>query len=219
MVRAAAALMLLTAACNARPERPASSPPSPVETAVLTKQTTSIPGVDEGVIERYVAAERDILELSKRFAAESLDAGERAARPRPKKGAARSPEPPDRRKQFDDQVEAIKSRSGVDRPTWQTLDRLFETVLTARMAWRREGGDAAIQKLERDIQAQLAAMPADQRTKAAPELAKLADGLKGLRDGADARRVWGDAAVDLVIRHGAEVEALREQLFDLAQRR
>lgn len=219
MNRAAAALLLVTAACNVRPEQPAPIPPSPVEAAAQSKPTTSIPGVDEGVIARYVAAERDILELSKRFAAESLDAGERTAKTRPKRGATRSPEPHDRRQQFDDEVAAIKSRSGIDRPTWQTLDRLFETVLTARMAWRREGGDAAIQKLERDIQAQLAAMPADQRSKAAPELAKLADGLKGLRDGAEARRVWGDAAVDLVIRHGAEVEALREQLFDLAQRR
>jgi len=220
MSRVASIVALLAAGCTSRPDPTTSGPPAPpVETAALTRRTTSIPGVDESVIERYVAAERDILEVSKRFAAESLEAGEKAARTRPPRRGASSPEGAARRKQFDDQVEALKARSGIEASTWQTLDRLFDTVLTARMAWRREGGDQAIAKLERDIQAQLAAMSPEQRTKAEPELTKLADGLKGLRDAAEARRIWGDEAVDLAIRHGGELEALRQQMFDLAQRR
>jgi hypothetical protein len=181
-------------------------------------------GIAEDAVKRYVAAQREILLLSKRYAEEALASADkvpektsktRSAAARKNAIAART----EHAERFEASAKAIRDRSGVTPRDWELLDKLYESIFTGRTAWRQSGGDAAIAKLERDLQAELARMPAEQRARAAPELLKLADGLKGLRDGAEARSRYGDAAVDLALEHMGDIEALRDELFKTSLRR
>ena len=217
----AAGVILVGCKAPVAPTAPAVPPAretSGAATAAIAKPGE--PAISEALIQSYVVAQREVLILSKAFAAESLDAAERTRRSA--SGAVspgRSSAQEERRQKFDAATSAIRSRSGIDTATWDMLDKLFDSLYTSRMAWRQGGGDAAILKLESDLQEQVAAMPVEQRAEAEPELMKLADGLKGLRDGAETRKKFGDAAVDLALRYGGDLETLRDELFRLSLRR
>lgn len=187
----------------------------PADQGAATK-TLGKPEISEDMVKRYAVAQKEILTLSKVFTSETLDALERSRRSKSKAVAeSTATAQSERRKRFDERTEAIRAASGVDNQTWDRLDKLFDALFTSRMAWRQKGGDAAIARLEHDVQAQLDRMPPEQKAEATPEMMKLSDGLKGLRDGADARKLYGDAAVNLAIKYGSDLETLREELFRL----
>jgi hypothetical protein len=186
------------------------SEPAPPSTAALGN------GLTEDALLRYVRAETEILERSKTFARESQADAALAARPRRAKPDAEDNKRTERRRAFDTDVKRFRDASGLDDATWGELDKLFDAVMMGRMAWRQSGGDEAIAGLEKEIKAELDKIPEEHRAQSASQLGHLLDGPRGLRDGAEARKRWGDRAVDLVLKHGAEIESLRQELFQLA---
>lgn len=217
-------VLALTFGCTKRPAdapapdeaapEAAAAEPAPVEEGGRRKVE-----ITEDAVKRFVAAQKQILELSKTFASESFDRAEDVAKGEGVTAARDIAFVHEHAQKFSDELAAVKQKSGLDEDTWHALENLFDSLFTGRMAWRQAGGDEALTKLEKDLQNQLQSMPIEQRREAEPELMKLVDGMKGLRDGADARERHGDAAVDLALEHGTEIETLREDLFKLAIKR
>jgi hypothetical protein len=87
----------------------------------------------------------------------------------------------------DDQFEAVKDAAGI--------------IATGRMTFTQMGGDVQMAKMEAEQKAQIAKLPADQKSAAEAEMAKMSQSMKDMRDGAEARQKYGDKAGDALLKY------------------
>jgi hypothetical protein len=95
---------------------------------------------------------------------------------------------------------------------------LANEIKMSRAAWKAAGGETTIAMVEEQLKAAMAKAPAAERTQMQGQLDEMKKSMLGLRDAAEAREKYGNEAVDLVLRHDAELAKLLEaQLALLSQ--
>jgi formyltetrahydrofolate synthetase len=102
-------------------------------------------------------------------------------------------------------------KAGLNAEEAELLTRAVGDVATTRMAWKKTEGEVA--QAEKAMRAAMANVPPEQRAEAAEQMKQMSDGFKNLRDAIDARKQYGDKAVDAILKHESEIEALREQIL------
>ncbi|MBN1960249.1 MAG: hypothetical protein JW841_04830 [Deltaproteobacteria bacterium] len=211
---------LLLGACSKSETKSNSATTTPQPKSIMVNITGQA-AISEDIFKRYALAQQKILSLTKNYTNEMLNNIEQTrnlAKTNKEVAALAAKQQNERRLLYNEKVKKIREGAKVDKDTWNLLDKLYDSLFTSRMAWRQGGGDAAIKKLEEEVQAHLDKMPEDVRNEAKPEMMKLSDGLKNLRNGAETRKKYGDAAVNMALKYGAELENLRQELFQLTVR-
>jgi hypothetical protein len=102
-------------------------------------------------------------------------------------------------------TETVRQQVGLSEAELETMRGLAASVLVPRGQWRASGGDRSLQQLRQRAER----APASRREELIKQADRLEASMGQMRDAKDARRRYGDTAVDLVIQHEPELEDIQ----------
>lgn len=206
-------LGVVAGGCQQRAQEAAPGPTTPPATSAA-----SALAIGEVQLTSYIGYERARLALVHRLLDQLQQ--KRAAASAPVDAAATAEllaAPAAYRAQLEQGSAALREQAGLSALQVEQLDALVDAVIVARLAWQQAGGDEQLASIERRFRDQVATLPAAERAPVEAEFRQLIGEVTALRDAAEARRSFGNGAVDLVLAHAAELTALRELQFKLGE--
>jgi len=199
---------------------PSTSAPTPL---ALNDPGKSLPRDDEQ-LQRYIRYERDRLALVQRLMDQLQHKRVAASAPATaptRLDAAAAAEllaaPAAYRSQLEQGSSALREQAGLSAMQVEQISALVDAVIVARLAWQQAGGDEHLASIERRFRDQVVTLPAAGRAPVEAEFKQMIGEVTAMRDAAEARRTYGDAAVERVLARAAELTALRELQFKLGE--
>lgn len=163
--------------------------------------------VDAALVERFVAYRRLVVQKS-RGAVDKYSREARADQPANRSSAARAARATEefavRMRAIED---AARQETKLSRDEVGAAARVAGAVLSQRQIWKLSGGDAALTQ----ALAQIETMTEPDRTRARQALEASSTGFAQMKEARDARRLYGDAAVDAVLAHEDALWELQQQ--------
>ena len=202
------ACALVTFACQKKPAEPAAEAPAAQPAAAAPAETTPAPApaetapvvITEDLVAKYVEYEKENIRLVTEFA-EQARKNLKAAEGSTVKTLNTIGLTDDMSKAMEEKLVARRRALGLGDAEFEAVKDAAATLANGRMLYNQMGGDAQLAKMEAEMKQQVAAVPADQRAAAEAEMAKVTQGLKDMRDGADVRKKYGDASADAMLKY------------------
>ncbi|MBI5548882.1 MAG: hypothetical protein HY901_33795 [Deltaproteobacteria bacterium] len=161
--------------------------------------------VDEGLVKKYLAYKKESLELAKK-AIEEMAANVKDHQDKGAVGALGMLKDGEQiNKKHEEAQEAAQAKVGLSDAELKALEEVVSDVVTARMLWDKTGA-GTLATMEAQVKAQVAALPAEERAKAQAEMGQMMKSMTDMRDCTEARKKHGDAAVNAVLAHEAELK-------------
>lgn len=199
--------LLALAAC--KKEQPAAAPAQP---PAGTKAAAEPAGrkvvIDEPVIEKYAAFQKDLLVAAREAVVKSNEAAKAADKDSTLSKTAAAAKIAEAMREIGRREEELLRKHGLTRAQMEQTRELVSDVLAARMLLKTTGGT---QGLIQQMREAIKTMPEDQRAQAEAEVAKMEKDFADMTNAADARKKYGDAAVEAVLKHEEELAALQTE--------
>jgi len=204
------ACALVTFACQKKPAEPAAEAPAAQPAAAAPAEATPAPAaapaetapvvITEDLVAKYIEYEKENIRLATEFA-EQARKNLKAAEGSTVKTLNTIGLTDDMSKAMEEKLAAKRRALGLGDAEFEAVKDAAATLANGRMLYNQMGGDAQLAKMEAEMKQQVAAVPADQRAAAEAEMAKVTQGLKDMRDGADVRKKYGDASADAMLKY------------------
>jgi hypothetical protein len=195
-------------------ERPAVHAADAMRAAAAPQDVEPGLGVDEAQVERYLAYRRQVVQLGK-AAAEAFVREAREQKPGTQSGAVKAQKASET---FAVRMRAVEEKAreqaGLSRDEVASVGQVTAEVLSARQLWKLSGGDEAVEAARARIQQ----LPSAEQGPARAALEARAAGFVKMKEAREARRRYGDTAVDAVLAHEDALWAVqRESMAVMAQ--
>ncbi len=172
--------------------------------------------IDDALLGKYVEAQKQIVaDLTKYVDETRADLKKTTEKDSTAASLAMLKRADERNKKLDEAKKAAIARAGLTDREYDAAADAVTSVTLARKVYENAGGDAAIEKMERDLKKQLASMPAAERAKLEPEMMKIPETMRASANGKDCRDKYGDAAADAILKRYAELAPLRDRMLGL----
>lgn len=114
-------------------------------------------------------------------------------------------------KAFEELEQRSRAKAGLSDEEVRRASSAVDDVTLPRMLLKEHGMEAQLAAMETQMKAALAQLPPEQRAEAEKELKETSESLKKTRESTEAREKYGDAVVEVILKHEAEFVALQKQ--------
>ncbi len=121
-------------------------------------------------------------------------------------------------KAFEELEQSARAKAGLSAEEMKGVSDAVSDVIMPRMVLKEDGREAQFAAMETQMKAALAQVPPEQRAEAEKELKQATEGLKNAREATEARKKYGDKAVEAILKHEAELVALQKQALSVGQK-
>lgn len=207
----AASALLVFAAC--KKEQPAPTPAEQPAAPAAEAKEAAEPAeekivVDEALVEKYAAFQKDMIGAIREGMAKSNEAVKTADKDSTLSQTVAVAKVADAMGQIDRREKELLAKHGLSQAQMEEARELIADVITARMLLKTaDGTEGVIQQMREAVKT----MPEDQRAEGEAEVAKMEKEFADTANAADARKKFGDAAVDAVLKHEEELSALQAE--------
>ncbi len=220
----------LAAGCTEKKTEAAKPAPPPPAPAVQAPKAAPAPEpaaepekpvvVDAAMVEKYLAAQKIIVaEARATFEKSMAEAKAAQEKDSTAAGLAALAAVGERTRKYDEIRKSTIEKSGLTQREFDATNDVVTSVELMRSMYENAGGDAAAEKLEQQIkkqlEPQLAKLPAEERAKAEKDALAITDSMRAMGEAREARKKHGEAAVEAVLKKLPEARALREELMKL----
>lgn len=213
------AVLLLSAACSKEAKAPPAPPPAPAKEDLAQKPPEPPPpapeekkkvAITEPLVASYVVFLKESIAahqaLMKEYGkdVQRIDSEEGV-----KQGVDALASAAKVQKAVEEAEQKARAKAGLGAAEIEALRPAVSDVILPRLAYK----DAAKQAddMEKQMKAQLAKLPADQRAEAEKQMTEMLKGMRNLGNATEARQKYGDDAVEAVLKHEAELVPLFKQ--------
>jgi vacuolar-type H+-ATPase subunit I/STV1 len=206
-----ATALLALAAC--KKEQPA---PTPAEqpAAPAAKEAAAAPApaeekvvVDEALVEKYAAFQKDMLAAIREGIAKSTEAAGAAGKDAVSQTVAAT-KVVDAMEQMDQREKELLAKHGLTHAQMEEAREVVADVITARTLLKTAGGT---QELIKQMREAVKTMPEKDRAEGEAQVTKMEKDFADMTNAADARKKYGDAAVEAVLKHEEELSTLQTE--------
>ncbi len=213
------AVLLVSTACSKGSKAPPAPPPEPAKEDLAQKPPEPPPPpaeekkkieITEPLVAKYTVYLQEVVSAHKALLTEYGKDVERIDKETGvKQGVDALASVSKVQKAVDEAEQKARAKAGLDLAEIDALRPAVGDVILPRLAYK----DAAKQAddLEKQMKAQLAKLPADQRAEAEKQMAEMLKGMRSLGNATEARQKYGDDAVEAIIKHEAELIPLFKQ--------
>lgn len=212
------AAFLLTAACSKEPKAPPAPPPEPPKADLAQTPPEPPPPapeekkiqITEPLVAKYTAYLQEVVAAHQALMTEYGKDVQRIDKEKGvKQGVDAIASAGKVQKAVDEAEQKARAKAGLDLAEIDALRPAVGDVILPRLAYKDTAKQA--DDIEKQMKAQLAKLPADQRAEAEKQMAEMLKGMRSLGNATEARQKYGDDAVEAILKHEAELVPLFKQ--------
>ena len=173
--------------------------------------------ITEPLVARYVVFEKEYLEAWKAAIAELGEGSKKADKQEGLRQAVTIGAAIEKSGRMNEEgKKRALQKSGLTAEEEAQLEKAVSTVITSRAVWKK--GENGFADTAKRIKTTLATAPPTQKAVLEEQLKQLQAAQDSLREVPEARKEYGDKAVDAILQHEAELTALWEQVMNMSKK-